>query len=243
MFDLDRYEYHEDVNQGVMRRAPTARRVLDVGCGSGLLGREIAALGNEVWGIDNAVAVAEVAGERLTRFLLADITAHDAVAAALGDERFDVLVFADVLEHVFDPVRMLAFYRRFLNPGGTIIVSVPNIAIWNVRLRLLLGRFDYTQTGTLDKTHVRFFTRPTLTRALEAAGFRVSSIDVTPGLLRPFVPLMKRRFGDAQDRRAIIDSRPYSVYLRLFYPLERRLAGLAPGLLAFQYVAVAEQAP
>jgi len=129
MFELDRYEYHEDVNQGVLRHAPSGVRVLDVGCGSGLLGVELAARGNEVWGIDNAEAIAQIAGERLDRFLLADVTAHDAVAAALGEERFDVLIFADVLEHIFDPVGMLRFYRSFLRPGGTMIVSVPNIAI------------------------------------------------------------------------------------------------------------------
>lgn len=243
MFGLDRYEYHEDVNQGVLRAAPSGSRVLDVGCGSGLLGGAIAARGNEVWGIDNAEAIAEIAGERLHRFLLADITDHDAVGRALVGESFDVLVFADVLEHVFDPVGMLAFYRRFLRPGGRVIVSVPNVAIWNVRLGLLGGRFDYTQTGTLDKTHVRFFTRRTLARVLVAAGLRVGHIDVTPGLVRPFVPLLKRRLRDAEDRRAIVDSRPYRVYLRLIYPLERLAASVAPGLLAFQYVAVAEQAP
>lgn len=242
MFELDRYEYFEDVNQGVLRRAPSGgARVLDVGCGSGLLGAAITARGNEVWGIDNAEAIAEVAASRLHRFLLADVTSADAVAAALGEETFDVLVFADVLEHVFDPVGMLSSYRRFLKPGGHVIVSVPNVGIWSVRLALLSGRFDYAQTGTLDKTHVRFFTRRTLTRALEAAGLQLQSVDVTPGLIRPFVPLLKRRSAAAAegDRRAIIDSWQYRLYLRVFYPVERRLAALAPGLLAFQYIAVA----
>ena len=218
--------------------------MLDVGCGSGLLGAAIAARENEVWGIDNAKAIAGVAGERLHRFLLADITAYDAVAAALGDERFDVLVFADVLEHVFDPIGMLSFYRRFLKPGGSVIVSVPNVGIWSVRLGLLAGRFDYAQAGTLDKTHVRFFTRRTLNRALDLSGLQVRSLDVTPGLIRPFVPLLKRRSAAAGgDRRTIIDSWPYRLYLRAFYPIERRLADLAPGLLAFQYIAVAGVAP
>ncbi len=59
-----------------------------------------------------------------------------------------------------DPIAALRGYRHFLAPGGRVLVSVPNVAVWNVRFGLLFGRFEYTPTGTLDRTHLRFFTRP-----------------------------------------------------------------------------------
>ena len=240
MFDLDRYEYFEDINQGALVHARAGANILDVGCGSGLLGSEMRAHGGRVTGLDSASAIAGTARARLDRFVLVDLTDQTAVSEALAGEQFDVVVFADVLEHVYDPVGMLVFYRGFLADQGRVIVSVPNAAIWNVRFGLLAGRFNYAQTGTLDKTHIRFFTRSTLERALSDAGLQAERIDVTPGLLRPLVPLVKRVMArEEDDRRAIIDSGPYRIYLRWVYPLEQRLSALLPGLLAFQYIAVA----
>lgn len=241
MFDLGPYEYFEDENLALMRHGPSNARVLDVGCGSGTLGACLRRRGNAVWGVDVAADVAEPAGRRLDRFVLADITDRAAIGESLGDERFDVIVFADVLEHLPDPVGTLRSYLRFLAPGGTVLVSVPNVAVWNVRAGLLLGRFRYTATGTLDRTHLRFFTRANLDRALTEAGLRVVLIDVNPGIARAFVGHAKRVLaqGKGSDRRALLDSPAYRFYQRLVYPLEYRVARLMPGLLAFQYVAVA----
>lgn len=240
MFDLGVYEYFEDENLALLRHGPSDVRVLDVGCGSGVLGARLRTQGNSVWGIDSAPDVAKVAAGRLERFMLADITDHAGVGELLGDERFDAIVFADVLEHLTDPVATLRSYRRFLAPGGAVFVSVPNIAVWNVRLGLLFGRFRYTPTGTLDRTHLRFFTRANLERALVNAGLEVELIDVNPGIVRAFVGRAKRVMsrGDG-DRRALLDSRAYRAYRSLIYPVEYRAARLRPGLLAFQYVAVA----
>ena len=244
MFDLGAYEYFEDENLALLRHSPRGALVLDVGCGSGVLGARLRRQGNAVWGIDAADDVAEPATRRLDRFMLADVTDRARIGALLADERFDVIVFADVLEHLPDPLGTLRSYLRFLAPGGTVLVSVPNVAVWNVRAGLLLGRFQYTATGTLDRTHLRFFTRASLRRALTETGLRVEAIDVNPGIARAFVGRAKRLIaGERQDdRRALLDSRAYRLYGRLVYPLEYRLARLMPGLLAFQYVAVAHAA-
>jgi 2-polyprenyl-3-methyl-5-hydroxy-6-metoxy-1,4-benzoquinol methylase len=240
MFDLGAYEYFEDENLALLRHAPSGVRVLDVGCGSGLLGARLRTRRNRVWGVDSAAAIAQAAAGRLARFMLADITDADAVAELLGEERFEAIVFADVLEHIPDPVGTLRSYLRFLAPGGAVLVSVPNVAVWNVRAGLLLGRFSYTPTGTLDRTHLRFFTRANLERALAEAGLRVELIDVNPGIARAFVGRAKRLVARRDgDRGALLDSRAYRAYRRLVYPLEYRLARRLPGLLAFQYVAVA----
>jgi 2-polyprenyl-3-methyl-5-hydroxy-6-metoxy-1,4-benzoquinol methylase len=244
MFELGSYEYFEDENLALLRHGPSGVRVLDVGCGSGVLGARLRERGNSVWGIDAAQAIAEQARRRLDRFILADVVDGGAIGELLGDERFDVIVFADLLEHLPDPVATLRSYVRFLAPGGIVLVSVPNVAVWNVRMGLMLGRFRYTATGTLDRTHLRFFTRATLLRALREAGLRVEEIDVNPGIARAFVGLAKGVVarGHETDRRVLLDSQAYGMYRRLLYPAEYRLARLLPGLLAFQYVAVARAA-
>jgi 2-polyprenyl-3-methyl-5-hydroxy-6-metoxy-1,4-benzoquinol methylase len=239
VFALDRYEYFEDVNLGLVGQAPEGARILDVGCGSGLLGSVLRERGNEVWGIDSASEVSGKASARLDRFAVADLTDLDAVRSVLADETFDVVMFADVLEHLYDPIGVLRSYTEFLRPDGAVLISVPNVALWWSRFALLAGRFPYRDTGTLDKTHIRFFTKANLLRALTDAGLEPLRLDVTPGLARPFVPLVKSLLGDSGDRGSIVQSRPYRLYTRWLYPFERRVARLAPGLLAFQYIAVA----
>ncbi len=241
MFDLGVYEYFEDENLALLRQGPSGGRVLDVGCGSGILGARLRERGSTVWGIDAAADIAELAARRLDRFMLADIADGERIGELLEGERFEAIVFADVLEHLTDPVGTLRDYLRFLAPDGEVLVSVPNVAVWNVRAELLLGRFRYTPTGTLDRTHLRFFTRANLERALCEAGMRAERIDVNPGIARAFVGRAKQLVAQDRegDRRALLDSRAYRAYRRFAYPVEYRLARLAPGLLAFQYVAVA----
>jgi 2-polyprenyl-3-methyl-5-hydroxy-6-metoxy-1,4-benzoquinol methylase len=240
MFDLGTYEYFEDENVALIRHSPRGQRVLDVGCGSGSLGVRLREFGNTVWGADLAEDVVAIATSRLDHFVRVDVVDWDQVDELLGNERFQAIIFADVLEHLPDPVEALRRYRRLLAPGGRILVSVPNVAVWNVRLSLLLGRFSYTPTGTLDRTHLRFFTRANLLRVLREANLGVETLDINPGLARAFVGRAKKLLAgpDESDRRALLDSKLYRRYMRYIYPVEYRLARLMPGLLAFQYVAV-----
>jgi len=91
-------------------------------------------------------------------------------AQGLSDERFDYIIFADVLEHLLDPAHALSFSLTFLKPGGEVLISVPNIAYIGVISELLQGRFNYRRDGLLDETHVHFFTRESLVRLLRDAG-------------------------------------------------------------------------
>lgn len=91
-------------------------------------------------------------------------------AQGLSDERFDYIIFADVLEHLLDPARALSFSLTFLKPGGEVLISVPNIGYIGVISELLQGRFNYRRDGLLDETHVHFFTRESLVRLLRDAG-------------------------------------------------------------------------
>ena len=236
------YAYDEDVNWGVLRLwgSRAESDVLDVGCGFATTSAEIEKRGSRVTGIEmNGAAVAK-ASSRLSGVLQADLNDIGSVTERLGGAMFDVVMFADVLEHLTDPLAIVRGYLRFLRPGGTVIVSLPNVALWSVRVMLLTGRFDYADSGVLDRTHLRFFTRRTAKELLTAAGLEIVKTTYNPGLVRPFVPLVKSfsRRGSAveHDPAALMQSPAYRAYLRLIYPIERAVTMLAPGLLAFQTV-------
>src|SRR5439155_6123933 len=90
----------------------------------------------------------------------------------------DVILFGDVLEHTRYPDRILLEAKALVKPGGQIIVSVPNVAHWRIRLGLLLGRFAYSDSGILDRTHLRFYTLRSARALLANAGYRVTGSDV-----------------------------------------------------------------
>ncbi len=156
-------------------------------------------------------------------------------------------MFSDILEHVTNPKDVLDRHLPLLAPGGHILISLPNVAIWNVRLALLFGRFEYGDTGTLDRTHMRFFTRRSLRQLLSDAGLNVKAQCITPGILRPLVPLIKRFYGRGgseaaaqSDSSSIMDSAPYRFYMRWLYPVELAFCRLWPGMFAFQLVTLVQ---
>lgn len=246
MHERGEYHYHEDVNWGLLRLwgKRTGLRVLDVGCGFATTSARIQKLGNDVTGIDSSPEIEAVAAQRLSRVVHGDVLDVD-----LGDAQFDVIIFADVLEHLPWPVSALKRYLRWLAPGGSVIVSLPNVGLWSVRFAHLLGRWEYDETGVLDRTHLRFFTRRSARWLIAEAGLTVARTTYNPGLVRPFVPLAKKYVGRASARvepegraearptsDALLNSRPYKLYLRTVYPLERAVASLWPGMLAFQMI-------
>lgn len=234
------YAYFEDVNWGLLRlwgrRAGAA--VLDVGCGYATTSERLRRLGNHVTGIESSAQALAVASQRLDEIVSSDLHDFEGIAAAFGSRRFDCIVFADVLEHLAWPETVLQEYLRYLAPGGTVLVSLPNVGLWSVRLSLLAGRFEYADTGVLDRTHLRFFTRKTARRMIESAGLEVERHTYNPGMVRPFVPLVKKMMkgGEDSDPGAILESVPYRAYLKSVYPIERAVASLWPGALAFQMV-------
>jgi 2-polyprenyl-3-methyl-5-hydroxy-6-metoxy-1,4-benzoquinol methylase len=253
MFTYDgSYPYLEEVNEGILRHirpAPSGAisTVLDVGCGQGSLGADIAGLGHDVWGIENAAYAAGRAEERLSRLVPCDLTDEAAVRKELGDKQFGTIVFSDVLEHVYDPLSVLRSYLDYLAPDGRVLISLPNVANWQTRLALLFGRFDYQDSGVHDRTHIRFFTYRTAMEMVTRAGLQVDRVDSTPFIARAALPLAKRilsRRGTADtpaDPRALIDSSAYRLYMRYLYPLEHRLGSVRKPLLAFRIILVASR--
>jgi methionine biosynthesis protein MetW len=148
----------------VIDLVPRGSKVLDVGCAEGYLAAELAKRGCEVVGIEPDSRAAAKARERGVEVLELDVETIPLAAA-----RFDIVVFADVLEHLRDPVAVL---RQAL-PAGRAVVSLPNIAHWTGRRALMRGRFPRDDFGLFDRTHLRFFTRASAHELVRDAGFRI----------------------------------------------------------------------
>lgn len=153
------------------------KTVLDVGCATGDIARALVARGCRVSGVDGD-AEAEAARETLDELVIADLD-RSPLTEHFKAESFDAVVFGDVLEHLIDPGAALRDARTLLRPDGRIVVSVPNVAHGAVRLALLRGRWDYTDKGLLDRTHLRFFTLETVCELLEDAGLVIEVLRST----------------------------------------------------------------
>lgn len=112
--------------------------------------------------------------ERTDYFVRADL--NEGIPSEVGTG-FDIVLLADVLEHVLNPGSLITQARDVLSASGTAIICVPNMAHWYPRFRATLGMFDYDQRGILDATHVRFFTRRSLVKLIERRGFAIRRIE------------------------------------------------------------------
>jgi 2-polyprenyl-3-methyl-5-hydroxy-6-metoxy-1,4-benzoquinol methylase len=148
---------YETPRPDVQRMVPTsARRILDFGCASGALGAALKARQPaEVVGIEIVPEYAADAEQVLDRVICADAT--EALATAdLGT--FDCVIAADVLEHLVDPWTTLSLAVERLNPGGTVVISLPNVQYLRTYRELARGRWPREDVGPYDRTHLQWFT-------------------------------------------------------------------------------------
>ncbi|MCW2576469.1 MAG: methyltransferase protein [Modestobacter sp.] len=206
-YDIELTAGEDQTSHGLMQALVGAnKRVLDVGCSTGYLAKALGERGNVVSGIEYDPAAAEKARPFLAQLVVGDLE-DVGIYDEFADGAFDVVVFGDVLEHLRDPLPVLRRARRLLAPGGSVVISVPNVAHGDVRLSLLAGRFDYRDTGLLDETHVRFFTRRNLDRFLREAGF--TAVDVRSTTAPLFgTELQPRREDYAADVVAALEADP-----------------------------------
>jgi trans-aconitate methyltransferase len=133
-------------------------RLLDIGCGAGDNAALITSKYREcdVFGITHSDAEVEIAKGRMKQCFAFDIESD--IPPDLAQQSFDVLMFSHVLEHLKNPSEVLGKFLRLLNSGGQVLIAVPNILSWRMRLQFLRGDFEYRSAGELDDTHLRFFT-------------------------------------------------------------------------------------
>ena len=190
-------------------------RVLDVGCNTGYVGRAAKEKLRVVFdGIEGDADAAARARETYREVLSVDLSSPPPWPGVGGP--YDVVLALDVLEHLPEPVAALRGLAGLLAPAGRVVVSVPNVAHWSVRLGLLLGRFDYVETGILDRTHLRFFTRATLLETCAAAGLAVEETAFTTNAF----PLRKLVSHGVRRKAAAFLPEPlaYQFVLRLSRP-------------------------
>lgn len=204
------------VNDAVLAALPGgARRILDVGCGTGVLGARLKELENQrfVVGVTHSELEAAEARNALDQVLVEDL--ETATFNEIGT--FDCIVCSHVLEHLRNPAQVLTRLRKALAPGGTVLVALPNALYWRQRLRFAAGHFRYTVGGVMDSTHLVFFDWITAQELIADAGLRLLSATADGGF--PGSRFLGR-IGE------LIDSVSLSV---------------APGLVGTQFVLVAQE--
>ncbi len=159
---------NEDVLRGL---GSISGRLLDVGSGAGSWAPRLRAAGaRELVALDPSADAIAIAGERYDHAVVG--TVEETALEALGGERFDVIIVADVLEHLVDPWKVLQRLRMWAAPGALLAVSVPNMRFYRLLGNLVLrGEFEYEPWGVRDWTHLRWFTRRSLARSLTATGW------------------------------------------------------------------------
>ena len=148
-------------------------KILDVGCSEGYLGGYLKNLGHTVLGVEMNPKAAQKAN------LVLDSVYNGSIGDYFNhhhDEKFDVILFGDVLEHIADPSQILEICHNHLSRDSFIIASLPNVAHAAIRAMLLEGRWEYADLGILDRTHLRFFTNDSARALFEDAEYEVKDI-------------------------------------------------------------------
>lgn len=166
----------------IVQSIPPACRVLDVGTGAGALGRYLRTVGCYVDGITYSEEEATLAKEDYARIEILDLE-KTLPSRLFTGQVYDVIVCADILEHLRNPLEVLCDLRTLLENGGIVMLSIPNATYMGVIYELMGGRFARTREGILDATHVNFYDRESLVELVNAAGFSIRAVtDVRKGL-------------------------------------------------------------
>lgn len=201
----------------LIRRLGPKKRLIDLGAAGGELCHAVRGQFERTLGFEYDLDRAPDLRGRFDQVVIADLEKIKKLPSGV-----DVIVMADVLEHLRNPAAILALVRESLDGNGTLLLSVPNIANITIRIGLLFGIFRYRDRGILDHTHLRFYTRRTILDELQRAGFRILTVR-----------------GSSVPVRLIVGDLVPDLMLR---PIEHVLAWVTQwwkSLLAYQIIVVA----
>ncbi|MHA1268770.1 MAG: class I SAM-dependent methyltransferase [Candidatus Helarchaeota archaeon] len=150
------------------------KKILDVGCGVGRLGKYLSKNSDELIGIDINKNDLEKAKKYYNKTLLIDV--EKSTDIGVKEKYFDIIIFADILEHLKMPDKLLIEMKKYLKDDGYIIASIPNVAFYRNRIDLFLGKWEYKNEGILNIDHVRFFTLKSAQKLIKQSGFEIIKI-------------------------------------------------------------------
>lgn len=202
-----------DRNVILLRRVGKSKRVLELGCSTGYITRRLLQQNCTVTAIENDCEAATAARGTGAAVLNRDLNSPNWVASLKSE--YDVVLMGDVLEHLVNPCLVMHQACPLLRAGGYAVICLPNVVHWLPRLQIAFGQFNYQPVGTLDATHLRFFTVHSARCMIEEAGYRVLQFD----------PVIGGRMSGH------------------FRPAWQLLARLRPGLFAYQLLFSAQPRP
>jgi len=170
--------YYQNVRNDLFPLIPeNASTILEIGCAAGRTGCELKKTRNVFFaGVENDSEAACLAREVLDDVVEGNIEEID---LPYGENSFDCILFADVLEHLVDPLSVLKKMRKYLKPQGTVVASLPNVQFMGLIQQLVEGNWTYQKEGILDETHLRFFTFKEMEKMFARAGFEIGDVDET----------------------------------------------------------------
>jgi tetratricopeptide (TPR) repeat protein len=170
--------YYKNIRHDLIPLVPEdANCILEVGCAEGMTGNELKKRKNVfVAGIENNKIAAEMARKVLDDVIVGDVECMD---IPYSPSAFDCIIFADVLEHLVNPLDVLKKMSKLLKNNGTVIISIPNVQFYGVVHQLIEGNWSYQKEGILDETHLRFFTFKEIEKLIKEAGLSIQKIEET----------------------------------------------------------------
>lgn len=204
--------YYENPRQEMLKFVPLkAKTTLEFGCGCGNFSELIKnKYDSECWGVEMNSQAAKTASEKLHRVI--NENAHQSLSQ-IPEKYFDCIIFNDVLEHMADPYSLLIGVKSKLKPSGVIIASIPNVRFWrNLKQFAVYGKWEYKDTGVLDKTHLRFFTYSSLVKMFNQLDYDLLTIEGLRPIKSIAFSIMNmcvfNRFKDAKFRQFACVARP-----------------------------------
>ena len=177
--DMEKPEnYYKNIRHDLIPLVPEdANCILEVGCAEGMTGNELKKRpGVFVAGIETNETAAEMARKVLDDVITGDIESMD---IPYSPSVFDCIIFADVLEHLVNPLDVLKKMSKLLKKDGTVIMSIPNVQFYGVVHQLIEGNWTYQKEGILDETHLRFFTFKEIEKLVKEAGLSIQQVEET----------------------------------------------------------------
>lgn len=161
----------------IIKLVGKGRKVLEIGCAAGSQSKVMKEqFGCSVTGVEIDADAANEASRYCDRIITGNIETLD-IPETFQNEKYDVVVFADVLEHLYDPVAVLVKISDLLTDDGYIVASIPNIVHASVIFEMMTGNFTYRSLGLLDESHIRFFTLSSIIETLNKSGYLTDCID------------------------------------------------------------------